>query len=94
MLSPTRGWNNDESYPKLTGATALDDCILLLSFSNGEKKAFGFAPNLSHPCYEGLRDSALFRRVAATDGGIEWAMGQDCCPHTPYDKGVGYAGQA
>jgi len=79
-----------KSYPKLIEATALNDYNLLLLFSNGEKKIFDFAPNLSHPFYEGLRDNALFRRVAVTNGEIEWATGQDYCPHTLYDKGVDY----
>ena len=79
-----------KSYPKLVEATALNDYKLLLLFSNGEKKIFDFAPNLSHPFYRGLRDNALFRNVMVTDGEIEWVTGQDYCPHTLYDKGLDY----
>jgi len=79
-----------KSYPKLIEATALNDYNLLLLFSNGEKKIYNFAPNLRHPFYRGLRDNALFRKVTVTDGEIEWATGQDYCPHTLYDKGLDY----
>ena len=77
-----------KSYPRLIEATALNDYNLLLLFSNGKKKIYDFAPNLSHPFYEGLRERSLFRRVMVIDGEIEWATGQDFCPHTLYDKGV------
>jgi len=79
-----------KSYPKLIEATALKDYNLLLLFSNGEKKVFDFAPNLSHPFYSVLRDNALFCKVMVTGGEIEWATGQDYCPHTLYDKGLDF----
>ena len=79
-----------KSYPKLIEATALNDYNLMLLFSNGEKKIFDFAPNLSHPYYRGLQDYALFRKVMVNDGEIEWVTGQDYCPHTLYDKGLDY----
>ena len=79
-------------YPRLVEATALNDFKLLLIFSNGEKKIFDFAPNLSHPFYKALSERSLFRRVMVIDGEIEWATGQDFCPHTLYDKGIDYSG--
>jgi len=82
-----------DDYPKLIDATALDGYNLLLLFSNGEKKIFDFTPNLCHPFYKDLRDNSLFRCLSVNDGEIEWATGQDFCPHTLYDKGVIYTEQ-
>ena len=81
-----------KSYPKLIEATALNDYNLLLIFSNGEKKVYDFAPNLSHPFYKELRHIPLFRRVTVYDGEIEWCTGQDFCPHTLYDNSIKYIG--
>jgi len=75
-------------YPKLKDAQALDSHKLLLLFSNGEKKLYDFAPNLSHPYYKNLSNQLLFKNFSINDGEIEWATGQDFCPHTLYDNGV------
>ena len=78
------------NYPKLKEACILSDYNLLLLFSNGEKKTYNFAPNLSHPYFKALSNQSLFKNFAINDGEIEWATGQDFCPHTLYDKGVSY----
>lgn len=79
-----------ENYPKLKNAKALDDYNLLLFFANGEKKVFDFAPNFNHPYYKALQDYSLFRKFSVNDGEIEWATGQDFCPHTLYEKSENY----
>jgi len=76
------------NYPKLKEAHALDGHNLLLMFSNGEKKLYDFTPNLSHPYYRDLSNQSLFRNLSVNDGEIEWATGQDFCPHTLYDNGI------
>ena len=78
------------NYPKLKEARALNDHNLLLLFSNGEKKLYDFTPNFSHPYYKALSNQSLFRNFTVNDGEIEWATGQDFCPHTLYDRGVSY----
>ena len=77
-----------ENYPKLVEASVISDYNLLLLFSNGEKKIYDFAPNLRHPYFEDLSNQSFFRNFAVNDGEIEWASGQDFCPHTLYEKGV------
>lgn len=79
-----------KSYPKLTEAKALDNYNIFLLFSNGEKKIFDFTENLNHPFYKDLKNESLFRKIAVNDGEIEWATGQDFCPHTLYEKGMDY----
>lgn len=78
-------------YPKLKEAKALENYNLLLSFSNGEKRLFDFSPNLNHPYYKSLNNPSLFKNMTVVDGEIEWATGQDFCPHTLYEKSVDYA---
>jgi len=71
-------------YPVLKSATPLDDQRLELVFEEGEKRIYDFKPNLGHRFYRPLSDMNLFKRVSVNDGEIEWATGQDFCPHTLY----------
>jgi hypothetical protein len=74
-------------YPKLKGVEAIKEYLLLLDF-DGEKRLYDFSPNLDHPYYKELSEPALFRSVCVRDGEIEWATGQDFCPHTLYEKSL------
>jgi len=73
-------------YPKLKTAKPLDDYRLMLVFGDGEKRLYDFKPNLSHKFYSPLSDIHLFRLVSVNDGEIEWATGQDFCPHILYEE--------
>ena len=75
-------------YPKLCSAFPLENHRLLLEYANGEKRVYDFTPNLMHKFYKPLQDAALFARVSVNDGEIEWAAGQDFCPHTLYEKSI------
>lgn len=77
-------------YPKLENVTVLKDFKLLLLFSNGKKKLYDFKPNLTHSYYKELNNPTLFKKVIVNDGEIEWATGQDFCPHTLYEKSIIY----
>ena len=74
--------------PKLLDVKATDDYKLILNFSNGEEKMYDFKSNLDHPFYKELRNPVLFKNVWVIDGEIEWATGQDFCPHTLYEASV------
>ena len=73
------------AYPKLQTAVPLADYQLLLGYENGEQRLYNFKPNLNHKFYRPLADARLFKTVSVTDGEIEWATGQDFCPHTLYN---------
>ena len=77
-------------YPKLEEVKVLNKHVLLLLFSNNEKKTYDFEPNLNHSFYKELRNISLFKAVTVNDGEIEWATGQDFCPHTLYEKSEAY----
>ena len=72
-------------YPRLTDARPLEGFRLLLTFDGEEKRLYDFSPNLSHEFYKQLSDWTLFTKVSVQDGEIEWATGQDFCPHTLYE---------
>ncbi|MDR1065158.1 MAG: DUF2442 domain-containing protein [Oscillospiraceae bacterium] len=75
-----------KTYPTLTAVTPLDNYRLELAYDGGERRVYDFKPNLSHKYYKQLADTRLFRSVSVTDGEIEWATGQDFCPHTLYEN--------
>jgi hypothetical protein len=77
-----------KTYPKLTAVTPFDDYRLVLVYDSGEKRVYDFKPNLSHKYYGQLADTRLFKSVSVVDGEIEWATGQDFCPHTLYENSV------
>ena len=74
-----------DMYPALKAVTPLDDYRLMLTFGEGEKRLYDFKPNLNHRYYKELEDANLFKAVSINDGEIEWATGQDFCPHTLYE---------
>ena len=73
-------------YPKIKSVVALDNYSLELYFNNGEKRIYDFKPNLNHSFYSELQNLSLFKNISANNGEIEWATGQDFCPHTLYEK--------
>ena len=76
------------AYPVLRNVMPLDDYRLLLTFDEDEKRLYDFKPNLSHKYYRSLVDVRLFKAVSVKNGEIQWATGQDFCPHTLYEESV------
>jgi hypothetical protein len=75
-------------YPTLKAAIPQNDYSLILLFGDDEKRIYDFKPNLTHNFYKVLNDITLFKRVSVRDGEIEWATGQDFCPHTLYEQSI------
>ena len=76
------------TYPKLITVVALENYGLALEYDNGEKRIYDFSPDLNHSFYKKLSNPLFFKNVSAIDGEIEWATGQDFCPHTLYEKSI------
>lgn len=77
-----------QKYPKLVSVVPAENYHLKLTYANGEKRIYDFRKNLDHPFFSALANESLFKKVAAVDGEVEWATGQDFCPHTLYDDSV------
>ena len=75
-------------YPILINAMALSDYILELEYDNHEKRVYDFKPNLSHSFFNELENPILFNNFTIKNGELEWATGQDFCPHTLYEKSI------
>lgn len=74
------------NYPKLLSCMPQKDFSLVLKYDNGEMRVYNFSENFSHPFYAPLKNYELFKNVTVSNGGLEWATGQDFCPFTLYEK--------
>ncbi|MCD8122012.1 MAG: DUF2442 domain-containing protein [Clostridiales bacterium] len=75
---------------KITAAKALDDMIMILTFSTGETRLFD-ATELTGPVFEPLKDDAVFRNFRLVHGAVTWMNGEiDCSPEYMYDHSYEY----
>lgn len=57
---------------------------IFLVFGDGREKTVDFAPWLSGPVFEPLKDEEYFRRFFLESGTVAWPNGADIAPETLY----------
>lgn len=72
--------------PRVKEAVPCSDFKLLLTFSNGEKRMFDFAPMLQYPVFKPLQSPSFFQTVAVAHGTVCWAGDIDYCPDCLYEE--------
>jgi hypothetical protein len=72
--------------PRVIDVKPENDFILLITFTNGEKKRFDVKPYLGIGIFKELRDRSMFNSVKPFLGSIQWANGVDLCPDTLYTE--------
>lgn len=72
--------------PRVTDVKPENDFVLLITFTNGEKKRFDVKPYLGIGIFKELRDRSMFNSVKPFLGSIQWANGVDLCPDTLYTE--------
>jgi len=74
---------------KVVAVCPLDGWKLRLHFSTEEIKIFDFTRLLDAPCFQSLRDEALFKTVFLDHGVPVWCGGEiDIAPERLYQDGV------
>ena len=72
-------------------AVALDDMMLLLTFSTGEKRLYDASALLKYPAFRSLEDIQVFKSVGIEHGVVIWLDGDiDIAPETLYRDSVAY----
>ena len=72
-------------------ADALDDMVLLLTFSTGEKRLYDAAALLEYPAFKPLSDEEIFKSVKVERGVVTWLDGDiDIAPETLYKNSFVY----
>ena len=75
---------------KITEAKATDHLMILLTFSNGEKRVFD-ATVLTGSVFEPLADDNIFNDFKIVHGAITWMDEEiDCAPEYMYQNSYAY----
>lgn len=72
--------------PRAIDVKPLNDYILEIKFSNGEKKKFDVKPYLNFKQFIDLKDESKFKKVKVAGLSIEWENGADICPDELYNN--------
>lgn len=75
---------------KIVDAKPLDDMIMILTFSSGEKRLFD-ATILNGPVFEPLKEKKIFENYVLEFGVVTWMEGTiDCAPEFMYENSYEY----
>ncbi len=72
-------------YPGVTSVKAAEDHRLILSFGNGEQRAFDVTPLLSCGRFRELASPEVFKKVRISYDTVEWENGLDLDPEYLYE---------
>ncbi len=73
--------------PRVKSVNPMQDYLLEIVFSNGEKKKFDLKPYLNFGLFKELKDFTLFQTAKEELGTVTWKNGLDICPDTLYLEG-------
>ena len=69
----------------------LDDGMMLVTFSSGEKRLYDATQLLAFPAFQPLKDEAVFRNPTVEYGVVTWNNGEiDLAPETMYENSYEY----
>lgn len=75
---------------KITDAKITDHLMMLLTFSNGEKRVFD-ATVLTGPVFKPLEDDLVFENFKIVHGVLTWMDEEiDCAPEYMYERSYAY----
>lgn len=81
---------NEAKEIRVKDATALRGGMVLVTFTNGEKRLFD-TTLLKGSAFEPLRDEEVFNNISVFHGVITWMNGQiDIAPETVYQESYPY----
>ena len=76
---------------RVRAVKALDDMMMILTFTSGEKRLYDATQLLQYPAFQPLRDEAVFRSAAVDHGIVVWNGGEiDIAPETLYANSYAY----
>lgn len=77
-----------QTFKHTVAAKAEEGFKIAVSFEDGTKGVFDFSPYLNYPCYEPLRNHALFEQVEASHGTLAWPGDIDISPEAVWADAV------
>ncbi|MCL2544751.1 MAG: DUF2442 domain-containing protein [Clostridia bacterium] len=70
--------------PRVAKVLPMDDYMLHLTFTNGDRRIFDAKPLLSFEAFKPLENGQLFGSVKVAYGSVLWPNDIDYCPDTLY----------
>ncbi len=69
----------------------LDDMMMIVTFSSGEKRLYDATQLLAFPAFQPLKDESVFKNVKVEYGVVTWNDGTiDIAPETMYENSYEY----
>ena len=76
---------------EIKSASALDDMMMLITFSTGEKRLFDATGLLQYPAFKPLENEDVFMSAKVEQGVLVWLDGDiDIAPETLYKNSFAY----
>ena len=76
---------------RIRSVKALDDMMMILTFTSGEKRLYDATQLLQYPAFQPLRDESVFKTAAVEYGTVVWNDGEiDIAPETMYANSFVY----
>lgn len=76
---------------RICAVKALDDMMMILTFTSGERRLYDATQLLQYPAFQPLRDEAVFKSAAVEYGMVVWNDGEiDLAPETMYVNSYAY----
>jgi len=76
---------------RIRSVKVLDDMIMILRFTSGEKRLYDATQLLQYPAFQPLRDENVFKTAAVEYGTVVWNDGEiDIAPETMYANSFVY----
>ena len=69
----------------------LDDMMMIVTFSSGEKRLYDATQLLAFPAFQPLKDEKIFKNAKVEYGVVTWNDGEiDIAPETMYENSYEY----
>lgn len=76
---------------KIIKVAVLDDMMMILTFSSGEKRLYDASELLKFPAFQPLKDNKVFSSPLIDHGVVTWNDGEiDIAPETMYENSYPY----
>lgn len=83
------GYTTDDI--KIKEIKALDDMMMIVTFTSGEKRLFDAANLLSMPAFKALENDSIFKSATVEHGVVVWKNGEiDIAPEHMYKYSYSY----
>ena len=83
--------NSKPSEITIQSVKPLDDMMMIVTFSTGEKRLYDATQLLVFPAFQPLKDEKVFKAAKVEYGAVTWNDGEiDIAPETMYESSYEY----